>query len=96
MRVDYVLNELKSFGQAMCREDRCVYERMLKEPLKHVGAVSYASSLDVWAFVLLSILLEQEKRIRKLEERFDFAHRPEKSSGTVPSAVEGSRPCRPG
>lgn len=68
MRVDYVLNELKSFGQAMCKEDRRIYERMLKEPLKHVGAISYVSSLDVWAFVLLSILLEQEKRIRKLEE----------------------------
>lgn len=68
MRVDYVLSELKSFGAAMCKEDRRIYQRMLKEPLKHVGAVSYASSLDVWAFVLLSILLEQEKRLQQLEK----------------------------
>ena len=85
MRVDYVLHELKSFGQAMCKEDRRIYERMLKEPLKHVGAIAYASSLDVWAFVLLSLLLEQEKRIRSLEERFDLAHPSEKSGGSVPS-----------
>ena len=65
MMVDIILSELKDYGRALREEDRLIYEAMLKKALKKVGAISYTSSIHVWAFILLSILLEQEKRIEK-------------------------------
>jgi len=67
---DIILNELKSYGKALNNEDQLIYSRLLKEPLKHLGSVSYTSSLNAWAFLLLSIMVEQEKRIRQLEETY--------------------------
>lgn len=67
MVCDVMLDELKSFGKALRSDDREVLESLLKEPLKHLGSISYASSFHSWAFLLLGILVEQEKRLRKLE-----------------------------
>lgn len=63
---DIVLKELKEYGRSLGKEDRVVYERLLDLPLKHLGSVAYASSFHVWAFFLLSIMLEQEKRLTKM------------------------------
>ncbi len=63
MIIDILLSELKAYSKALREEDKAVFEEMLKYPLKKVGAISYASSIDVWAFILLSILLEQEKKM---------------------------------
>ena len=65
MMVDIILSELTDYGKALREEDRIIYNKMLKKSLKKVGAISYTSSSNVWAFILLSILLEQEKRIEK-------------------------------
>jgi len=65
--IDLLLQELKSYGKALGQEDKELYERLLKEPLKHIGTISYTSSIHVWAFLLLSIQLEQERKIKKLE-----------------------------
>jgi hypothetical protein len=66
--VDVMLGELGCYGKALREEDRLVYEALLKEPLKHIGSITYASSFHVWAFLLLSILLEQEKKIVELRK----------------------------
>lgn len=66
---DALLSELGSFGRVLREEDRVIYERLLREPLKHLGSISYASSLDTWAFLLLCIALEQQKMISSLEAR---------------------------
>jgi hypothetical protein len=63
MTLDMLINELSDFGRALRRDDRLVFDTMLKMPLKHVGSISYASSFHAWAFLLLSILLEQEKKL---------------------------------
>ena len=63
--VDYVIQELESYGKALREEDRKIYEEMLYKAFKHVGAIAYTSSIHVWAMVLLSIILEQEKKLRK-------------------------------
>lgn len=65
--VDITITELMSYAKALREEDRVIFEKLLKLSLRKVGAISYASSIHVWAFVLLSIILEQEKRIRKYE-----------------------------
>jgi len=58
---DIILSELKAYGKALRGEDRIIYERLLKEPLKHFGSISYANSIHAWAFLLLSIMIEQKK-----------------------------------
>ncbi len=71
MAADIVMDELKAYGKALRASDRDVYAEVLKEPLKHIGSVSYASSMHVWAFLLLSTIVEQEKKIRMLEDQYE-------------------------
>jgi uncharacterized protein (DUF697 family) len=67
MVADDIVAELKSYGKALRSGDRAFYEDVLKQAFKHYGSISYASSIHTWAFLLLSILLEQEKRIQEME-----------------------------
>ena len=60
--MDMVLQELKAYGKALEHKDRLVYEKLLNQSLKHISKISYASSMHVWAFILLSIIMEQEKK----------------------------------
>jgi rRNA-processing protein FCF1 len=64
---DTVIGELAGFAKALRQEDQERYLRMIKQPLKHLGEISYTSSAQTWAVMLLCIMLEQEKRIEKLE-----------------------------
>lgn len=66
-QVDRLLSELKDYARALRPEERVLLERLLREPLKHVGAIANASSFHTWAFLLLSIMIEQERRIAELE-----------------------------
>jgi len=66
--LDILLGELKSYGKALREDDRLIYEGLLKKPLKHYGTISYTNSVHAWAFLLLTILLEQEKKIKSLEK----------------------------
>jgi len=68
MVVDAILGELGDYGKSLRQSEKEIYEELLKKSLKHIGNISFVSSIHVWAFVLLSILLEQEKRLRKLED----------------------------
>ncbi len=70
-----ILSELHSYGKALREDDRKVYDDMLKRSLKKIGPISYASSIDVWAFILLSIILEQEKEIRGLKKENRLIYR---------------------
>jgi hypothetical protein len=67
MAIDIILEELKAFGDGMRKEDRMLLEKILNEPLKHVGAMSNASSINIWALILLSVLLEHQRRLKALE-----------------------------
>jgi len=69
--IDIVLSELRDVALALRKEERMILDELLKEPLKHVGAISHASSIDVWAMILLAILIEQEKTLRRMERNLD-------------------------
>ncbi|TVM03352.1 MAG: hypothetical protein CV087_05660 [Candidatus Brocadia sp. WS118] len=69
--IDIVLSELHDFSHALRKDERMILEKLLNEPLKHVGAISNASSIDVWAVILLAILIEQEKYLSMLEKKVD-------------------------
>ena len=59
-----ILSELNDFSRSLSGEDKKIFEDLLNSSLKHIGSISFTSSYQVWAIVLLSILLEQEKKIR--------------------------------
>jgi len=67
MVLDQIVNELKQYSKALRQEDRVIFEKILKQSFKHYGSISYANSFHAWAILLLSILVEQEKKIQKLE-----------------------------
>lgn len=64
---DSILSELEKFGRSLREDERLLYSKLLKQPLKHLGSITYASPYHTWAFLLLSIILEQEKRVIELE-----------------------------
>ena len=64
---DSLLQELTDYSKALRADERLIYARMLKVPLKHFGSISNASSLHTWALLLLSIQLEQQKQLMRLE-----------------------------
>jgi hypothetical protein len=64
MIVDNILNDLESFGRSLSEEDRKIYAELLREPLKHLGNITYTSSMNTWAILLLCIMLEREKNER--------------------------------
>ena len=68
---DELVRELMLYGRVLRASERELYENLLKKPLKHIGSISYASSMHMWAFLLLSIMLEQEKRINGLEVKYE-------------------------
>ena len=63
-----LVDELQSYGKALRGNDKHIYEQLLKKCFKHFGSTSYASSMHAWAFLLLSIMLEQEKKLQELED----------------------------
>ena len=80
--LDLLLSELRDYGKALRPQERQILDEVLREPLKHIGSITYASSVHVWAFLLLSIIVEQQKKIRALElaeeyERMAHRHLPQ-------------------
>jgi hypothetical protein len=59
--VDLVISELMSYAKALREEDRKIFFELLKYPLKRVSAISYASSMHVWAFLIISMIIELKK-----------------------------------
>jgi hypothetical protein len=71
MVLDLLLGELKQFGRALPQSKRKDYERLLKQPLKYFSSIGFACSINPSTFLLLAIILEQNQRIRELEELYE-------------------------
>ena len=65
--IDLMLSELQAYGRALHPDEQERLRRVLAEPLKKVGAISHAASIHVWAFLLLTIILEQQKELDRLK-----------------------------
>ncbi len=64
--VEEALLEFKEYGKTLRKDQRIIYEEMLEKVYERVGSISYASSIHVWAFVLLSIMFEQELKLNDI------------------------------
>ncbi|MFW5990742.1 MAG: hypothetical protein ACOCQX_00795 [Candidatus Nanoarchaeia archaeon] len=66
---DVLINELKQFGKSLSENDREIFDELIKSSLKHLGSISYTSSVNVWVFFLLSVIIEQEKKWEQEKNR---------------------------
>ncbi|MDA2916862.1 hypothetical protein MYX64_08500 [Nitrospinae bacterium AH_259_B05_G02_I21] len=67
-----VLREQKSwrkFRRALRKEDQEAFDELFQAARYHVAALSYASKPTPLEPILISMLIEQHKAIRALEER---------------------------
>ncbi|MBD3318341.1 hypothetical protein GF342_00345 [Candidatus Woesearchaeota archaeon] len=67
MNAERIITELLRYKKALRSEQQALFDELLKRSMNHLGTISYANSMHTWALLLLSILLEQEQRIKKLE-----------------------------
>jgi hypothetical protein len=63
--------ELKNYAKSLSTPDQQLFLEMIKLPSKHIGSITFASSLHAWAFFTLSVALEQQKKIQLLEEAYE-------------------------
>jgi len=66
--VDDIIAELSEYGKALSEEDKVIFNKLMKKIYKHVGAISYTSSYHAWSFMLISLILEQEKELERINK----------------------------
>jgi dihydroxyacetone kinase-like predicted kinase len=66
MTLESIINSWSDFRRALPKEDREVFDHMVNRARTHASASTYAAFSDPVEGALLSILLEQEKEIRRL------------------------------
>jgi hypothetical protein len=66
MGLEDVIAGWGDFRRALRREDRELFDAVMLKARMHASAASYQASSDPVETVLLSILLEQERDIRRL------------------------------
>ena len=69
--IDELRSELESYGEVLTKKERKELQKILKKPYKYVGSITNASSLHAWAFLTISICLEQQKELTKIKEELE-------------------------
>ncbi len=69
MTLESIIQSWADFRRALPREDREAFDHMVNRARMHASASTYAAFSDPVEGALLSILLEQEKEIRRLKGR---------------------------
>jgi hypothetical protein len=73
--LEQMISEMEGYARSLRPAERAVFTELLRVPLRNVGPVSCANSLHAWSFLLLSIMVEQEKRLLELEHYAGIPHR---------------------
>ena len=63
--MEKMVSELSRYREVLSPEDRVIFDELIEKPFSRLGAVTHASSLHTWAFFVLSVCIEQEKKKRK-------------------------------
>jgi hypothetical protein len=67
MALESIILSWNDFRRALPKEDKEVFDQMVNRARMHASASTYAAFSDPVEGALLSILLEQEKEIRRLK-----------------------------
>lgn len=67
MTLESIILSWGDFRRALPKEDREVFDQMVNRARMHSSASTYAAFSDPVEGAMLSILLEQEKEIRRLK-----------------------------
>jgi dihydroxyacetone kinase-like predicted kinase len=67
MTLEAIILSWNDFRRALPKEDREVFDQMVNRARMHSSASTYAAFSDPVEGAMLSILLEQEKEIRRLK-----------------------------
>jgi hypothetical protein len=68
--IDHIYNDWKQFRRGLRKEDQRTFDRLFESAHLHVQASAYASRPWPLESVFMSILLEHEKKLTELQERF--------------------------
>ena len=69
MTLESILQSWADYRRALPKDDREAFDEMTNRARMHASASTYAAFADPVEGALLSILLEQEKEIRRLKAR---------------------------
>jgi hypothetical protein len=64
-------NSFEPFKQALRRSDQLILDDLFASAHNHIAAISYASSALTGETILLAMLLEEHKKVMKLESMIE-------------------------
>jgi hypothetical protein len=67
MTLESIIQSWNDFRRALSKEDKEVFDQMVNRARMHASSSTYAAFSDPVEGALLSILLEQEKEIRRMK-----------------------------
>ena len=68
MAIEEIIGELSPYRRALSRRDREAFDALVLQARLHASASGSLARTNPFEAMLLSILVEQEKRIRSLEK----------------------------
>ncbi len=77
--LDKIISEWSRFKKALRKEERRYFVDLMKNAKKHTSAAQYQANPDPMESIIISILLEHQKMLTRLErmledERMDIGH----------------------
>lgn len=70
--IERIVGRWERFGNALRKEDREYLERVIRKARHHSSAATYAALPNPVEGMMLSIMIEQEKEIELLREKYRF------------------------
>ena len=69
--LDSIISEWKKFRRALRKEEREKFDELMTEAKKHASAAQYQANVDPMESVFISILLEHQMMLDRLERRLE-------------------------
>lgn len=80
--MEEIIEDWRKFRRALRKGDREIFDELIKHAREHASAATYQGRADPAEMIFLSILIEQEKLLRRLKEWKDG------SSTSIPTTAE--------
>jgi hypothetical protein len=69
--LEAMVSEWDMFKRALRKEDRRAFEMLMAKARKHANAAGYDARVNPMESFFMAIILEMEKELTRLKERFD-------------------------